>query len=301
MRPIRAAFLAAVTVLVVASAAQARSTIVYTCGNNLCRLDPKTHASRQLTHDGKGGKGPVYRQPSLSRDGKRLAFVFANDLYLSRADGTRRTKLDDDVAIPYLAPGGDTVAYAASRFSLIAPAIYFPCCSPAIYGQVPYLFRIKANGKGKDTVARSIVTSGWLGNRLMRDEQPDGDAPPDLICVLETNSSFECDHPVAEDPARDISEPSASRDGRFVAAVAEPHSDDPDVARKFEGVIALFDAASGALLRDLTTGPHDSEPAFSPDGKQVAFARGKNLYVVPVNGGKARKLHRGVQPTWGGR
>ena len=76
----------------------------------------------------------------------------------------------------------------------------------------------------------------------------------------------------------------------------------PSFTRTFRGAIALFDPATGAFLRDLTTAHADGTPAFSPDGKQVAFTRGEDLYVVPIAGGRAKLLRHGVRdPTWGAR
>ena len=67
------------------------------------------------------------------------------------------------------------------------------------------------------------------------------------------------------------------------------------------GPIALFDAESGRRLRDLTAGA-DSSPPFSPDGRTIAFVRGRDLYTVPVRGGRARRLARGVvSPAWAQR
>ena len=112
-----------------------------------------------------------------------------------------------------------------------------------------------------------------------------------------------CERMVASDPQqRTLSNPAASPDGRYLVAVAEPFVDDPSFTQTFRGAIALFDPATGELLRDLTTAHADGTPAFSPDGKQVAFTRGEDLYVVRVAGGRARLLRHGVRdPTWGAR
>ena len=108
---------------------------------------------------------------------------------------------------------------------------------------------------------------------------------------------------MASDPQqRTLSNPAASPDGRYLACVAEPFSAAPGFTRSFRGAIALFDPATGGFLRDLTTAHADGTPAFSPDGKQVAFTRGEDLYVVPVAGGRAKLLRHGVRdPTWGAR
>ena len=86
-------------------------------------------------------------------------------------------------------------------------------------------------------------------------------------------------------------------------AVAEPWLDDSNFTQTFRGAIALFDPATSAFVRDLTTAHADGTPAFSPDGKQVAFTRGDDLYVVAVSGPGTPKLlrHRVRDPTWGAR
>jgi dipeptidyl aminopeptidase/acylaminoacyl peptidase len=124
---------------------------------------------------------------------------------------------------------------------------------------------------------------------------------PYRLCVLAPRGAPElCERTVATDPTgRQLSNPAASPDGRALVAVAEPF-----VAGKtqFAGAIALFDPATGALVRDLTTGHADRDPVFSPDGRQVAFTRDDNLYVVKVAGGAPKLLRRGVrEPTWASR
>ena len=104
----------------------------------------------------------------------------------------------------------------------------------------------------------------------------------------------------AEAAGRDVTQPAGSPNGRTVVAVGEPHSTEPGRPLEFSGSISLFDASTGALTRNLTRGPADSGPAFSPDGKRVAFTRKRSVWLVPAKGGKARKLAAGTNPTWGG-
>src|SRR5207248_1336986 len=46
----------------------------------------------------------------------------------------------------------------------------------------------------------------------------------------------------------------------------------------------------GANARPLTQGDADSSPRFSPDGKQIAFVRDSNLFLLPLGGGEPKQL-----------
>jgi hypothetical protein len=296
--------LAAVLALACASAAHA-SSIVYVCAPNLCRIDP-AHSKKvtHLTRDGKA-RGPDYTSPSLSTRGTKLTFVKCNRLYLAKGNATNARQVNEPAgtAVARMRPDGTQVAYIRSVNTIISPGFTYPYYSPPIYGFVPFLF-VRA-GEKADTVARSTTSTGWLRDRVMLPYPVPGDgARPDGICIaVPPGADGVCERMVASDPqGRTLSEPAASPDGRYLAAVAEPWVDDSDYKQTFRGAIALFNPATGEFLRDLTTAHPDGDPVFSPDGKQVAFTRGEALYVVAVAGGKAKLLRRGVRdPTWGAR
>jgi hypothetical protein len=196
------------------------------------------------------------------------------------------------------------VALVKSISSIISPGTFYPYYSPPVYGLVPYLFVRDPSQSESQTIARSIITAGWLGDRTVMAVQRDGDGvqPDDICLAVPPGADGVCERTVATDGARTLSSAQGSPDGRFLVAVAEPWSDAQDFRQKFAGAIALFDPNSGARLRDLTAGPDDSDPVFSPDGKQVAFERGRDIYVVKTAGGQARLLRRGgARPTWGSR
>jgi hypothetical protein len=297
---VRIGGLAVALALMLAAPAGAAS-IVYVCGANLCRVDPTKpkHVTR-LTRDGKAG-GPVYRSPSLSTDGRRLAFVKGRDLYVANARARAARKLDT-ADLAWLSPDGSQVAYVRSVRVIIDPGT-FPCCRPPTYGLVPFLFlRGPGQPQGR-TLARAVITAGWLRDRVIAAtfrQQGSGPRPDDVCLLVPPGASGVCERTIASDGAFTLSAPAASPDGRMLAAVAEPWA--AGRAQQFSGAIALFDPSSGAHLRDLTTGTGDGQPAFSPDGKQIAFTRGRDVYVVKVAGGTARRLVRkGSDPTWGAR
>jgi Tol biopolymer transport system component len=298
--------LAAVLALACASDAHA-SSIVYVCGPNLCRIDP-AHPKKvtHLTRDGRRG-GPVYLSPSLSTKGTKLSFIKGNHLYIARGDATQAHKVDEPVgtAIARTRPDGKQVAYIRSVNTIISPGYTYPYYSPPVYGFVPFLF-VRAGAGGKSTtLGRDTTSTGWLRNEVLLPYPVDGSGSrPDLICVVAPpGSGAVCGRTVATDAhGRTLSNPAASPDGRSLVAVAEPFVAGPDYVQKFIGAIALFDPATGAFVRDLTTAHADGHPVFSPDGRQVAFTRDGALYVVPVAGGAPKLLRRGVRdPTWGAR
>jgi hypothetical protein len=298
--------LAAVLALGCASSAQA-SSIVYVCAPNLCRIDP-AHPQKvtRLTRDGKAS-GPVYLSPSLSAKGTRLSFVKGNRLYIARGNATHAHAVNEPAgtAVTRMRPDGAQVAYVRSVNTIISPGYVYPYYSPPIYGFVPFLFTRPVAGDKGETVARATTSTGWLRNQvLLPHPGPGTGARPDGICAAAPPEADElCERIVASDPQqRTLSNPAASPDGRYLVAVAEPFVDDPNFTQTFRGAIALFNPATGELLRDLTTAHPDGAPAFSPDGKQVAFTRGEDLYVVRIAGGRARLLRHGARdPTWGAR
>lgn len=54
-------------------------------------------------------------------------------------------------------------------------------------------------------------------------------------------------------------------------------------------------AARGEHVTPLTTNPADAEPAFSPDGETIAFARGGDLFTIRPDGTGERQLTSGPE------
>ena len=106
--------------------------------------------------------------------------------------------------------------------------------------------------------------------------------------------------------------PSWSPDSRLIAFVSE-RAPDPDRAN--DANIYVMEARPGGEIRQLTTwpGPDGGRPAWSPDGKLIAYLQGSEprlsaynlnqLAVVPAAGGAARVLTGALdrpvsQPEW---
>jgi dipeptidyl aminopeptidase/acylaminoacyl peptidase len=85
---------------------------------------------------------------------------------------------------------------------------------------------------------------------------------------------------------KNLSDLTLSPDGKTLALTVTT-SDLPRAKRTSK--IWLMDA-DGQNARTFTQGDGDSGPRFSPDGKQLAFLRDSNLYLLPLAGGEAKQL-----------
>lgn len=279
-----------VTALLAAPCARA-DVLLYRCGDNVCRAGADGHGRGRLT------TGGGYSWLSASRDGSRLAVSRATFAYV--LDGTGRQlggalPRGGAALVAQVSPDGTQVATLELLGELSPPPINAPPGSPPTLGFHPYLFVAATDGSGREVAARDVADAAWLGNRIVRSDGSSQPPYPRGLCLLASNADFPCERDVARDPANDISGPALSPDGRLLAAALSPSE-----ANRGTGPIGLFDAGSAALVRLLTTGDTDGLPSFSPDGRQVAFTRDHDIYVVGVGGGTPhRVVAGGVQPVW---
>jgi hypothetical protein len=289
-RAVLVATVFAVTAAVGAGPAGADS-IVFRCFPNLCRVAADGSGRTQITHDARAG-GPVYAWLSATVDGSRLGVSYGNRAHVLNGSGRRLAgplpHSGGPVLVTQIRPDGGQVATIESIGEIQPPP-------PGPLLQIPYLFLAGADGSGRETVARSTAASAWLGDRLLRDESADAAPYEQQICLLASNTDFPCERLVAAEPGRDLWDPAVSPDGSLVAATRAP-------VDGFQGEIALYSTATARLVRVLTSGPADSQPTWAPDGRAIAFTRGKaGLWVVPTAGrpgSERRILASGIQPVW---
>jgi hypothetical protein len=257
-----------------------------------------------LTRDGARVGG--YTRPTIDRAGRRVAFkvgdpgrVFTADAHLRRRtriapapDGARdATQFDAAIS-----PDGRRVAWVETRINVVFGGSDFRRYVAGVGGQNPR--QAAANG------GRPFVS--WFDASTIVREGPPADVPPlapdQSLCLPDptTATNGVCGTVIARDPTRHLRHPSVSPNRRLVVATAYASPGGEDLSIDHAGAIVVFDTATGAIVRQLTAGPGDRGPVFSPDGRSVAFERRGGIWRVPVAGGHATRIVRsGRQPAWG--
>ena len=295
----------AMTVAVVAPVADAqrararpsaRSFIYALCGPNVCRIDARTRRSTIVL---RRATDKEYTSISASPSGSTLAFVYDGEVFRSGRDGRGRRELDQGGYGPYglsVSPNGRDVAWFARVDSqqCFTDFNFNYVCTPVTY---TYLYSQGLSDGESEAHGKPSTTAGWYRAQLVAQTEPE-EGNADYICVIDEDG--DCTRTLAQDPARAYSSPSTSPDGRYLAVVSEPvppEQGDMD----FQGRIEIWNAANGRKVRDLTQGTKDDTPIFSPDGKSVAFQRGRDIMARSVKGGRPKLIKRGAEltgPSW---
>jgi len=305
-------FVAAALAFAAPAGAQA-STIVYVCGKDLCSANERGERTARLTND--GGRAGGYTRPTISRDGKRVAFkrgdpgrVFTAKLGKRGLTARRRigpapggppdaTQFDAAVS-----PDGRHVAWVELRINVVFDTIDYR----------RYVARIDGSRSEQVAASGGRPFVAWASNAITlregltveTDEQQTDESPDSGLCTASPGSAQNgtCRGPGArqfafDSTGRHLRHPDVF--GHRLVATAYPYTGGPDNAIQRPGSIALFDTRSALLVRNLTEATTDTSPGFSPDGRRVAFERRGAVYTVPVAGGAAQRLlRRAAEPTW---
>lgn len=301
-----------------ALAAPAATQIVYTCGANLCTVDPVTGVSRALTSDGAG-----YTRPSISLDGSRIAAIRGSSV-VAGAYGSGLPEVWDanvegvnDVAI---SPDGSTVAasYWYTRLEWRYEYVCGGMCLKLIhYNGVrrwPSAGAPPASHKGSSGVGfltTSLLSRGFhAGTWNPATQRIEGSLEQVCVVADPADDAATCD-PRVNEPDTDaatgrevhLSDMTGSPDGRLIASVVGvvPEADGAitDNPTGESPVIRVYDAATGALVAQVPG--NGLSPSFSPDSSQLTYqGTDGSIYVVGARGGEPRKLVAGSYPSWGG-
>jgi Tol biopolymer transport system component len=276
-------------------------------GEGIYTVKPDGTSRKRVTPAGVTG-GRCDSEPAFAPSGLELAFQTCDPARHSTAigvmglDGTgRRIVVRDSAAVPYpqtpaFAPGGSRLAFAAGAHDT-------------------RLVSVRLDGRGRKRLKQLGYEPAWSRAGL---------AYSATVNRERWCNSTQLDDVFALDPTLTVRRrltrnngsysPDWAPDGRHVAYTRDysvSSSDGPRVrgtrdckvgirkAQKYgpEIVTAKASGKSGHRLTRLG----GSEPAWSPDGKLIAFERAGYIWTMTADGHRARRITKGTQPAWQSR
>lgn len=263
----------------------AATKVIYDSGGNLWQVDGLGQTKKQLTFGGSAGSDVNQAiEPSLSLDGTKLVFQGnQSHLFVANPDAIQSTMQDmtvpsDDLPAMYprISADGSEVTWTESFSS----------------GSIQQYVQSPTPGAGYTFVHTSPSIGFAPGGLWQCSWNHQVRVGPDPSAC--TTSS-----PLVADDSADTNasfgwRPVFSPDGKLLVASIYDYPDFVNPIGLF-----LFDATTGALIRQLTNVAGDDMPVFSPDGSEILFNRGSDIYEVPTAGGAATLfVSGGNDPTW---
>lgn len=287
--------LAAASALAVALPAAADAVMVYTCGTdqaNLCTANEDGTGQKQITTDGVQQQGTDYNFPSLSADGKLLAFDRGQKgvTVMDMATGARTPFSPRDLVFGVeMRPDGQRVGVNEKQGSSEAAPVR--ACTYNLTGGDqdcrgvgPTRFDLNAEGRFVATAYNASINSY-------------------KICLYHPTGGPEgCERDLVSDPNHGLLDPAVSPDQKLLAVTWVQGN------TSIRGQIAIYSLETGQLVRQLTAGPEDNVPEWTQDGSRIVFTRGNfqtgfGLYSIPATGapGQEKLIVKGGQDaTFGG-
>lgn len=227
-------------------------------------------------------------QPSLSPDGRSIAYLSYGGIKLMNPDGSAQRPLGMAAGErPLWSPDGQSLVYSGGNGTL--------CFPPAQRCAFTDVWSVTADGTGERKVLEGAVHPVWspLGRRLaFRDfvVGEGGDVVSSLKVALRDGSDV---HTLSRAEAIDgvRSLPAWSPNGKWIAF---------NTFNMYEHYQRLFVIRpDGSHRRQLNYG---TNPAWSPNGKLIAFERDDGIWVIGLTEKRARRISTyGDCPTWSPR
>ena len=216
-------------------------------------------------------EGANDQMPAFSPDGRKIAFVRVSvggaDIFVVNTDGSGLVNISNDGERiddrPEWSPDGTRIAYSGD-----------PCFTggPNTPQGGPCVFVMNADGSNKVNLT-----------------------PEEKRAECDDGSQAE-----GYSHAHHSTDPTWSPDGTRIAFAG--YGDICKFNSNLAGEIWLMGAdGSGKINLTSDQGTTDLQPAFSPDGQQIAFVRqGEGVFVIPAGGGAVSPLAPGgADPNWG--
>jgi Tol biopolymer transport system component len=274
-----------------AGASTPKSVLVFSGGKGFASIYQTNATGKGLKRLLNGSASPYskrYSSPSLSRNGKLLAYTLGYNLYvLNLSTGHKTGPLSKAAWLARLSPDGrkvgDLEQYPGGHLAIST---------------------FNASGAGTDhgrmglgTTSSFSFTSDDRVLAAVSDQYDDTAGRYETAIGLMAQDGTGVETWIAFTMGYDLLDPALSPNGKLLAVTRSA----PGAT---EGQIAIYDYATGAFVQTLTTGSTDSGPVWSPDGTRIAFVRGAStsqahIYTVSATGGSLKSIAAGRSVTWG--